>query len=71
MYKFSYDSVKRKYGEKAKLHYVDTDRIHKNISFLTNDIDSDIAEDVETRFDTSSYVLDRLLPEKKMKKQLD
>ena len=68
MYKFSYDSVKRKYGEKAKLHYVDTDRIHKNISFLTNDIDSDIAEDVETRL---SYVLDRLLPEKKMKKQLD
>ena len=28
----------------------------------TNDISTDIAEDVETTFDTSSYELDRALP---------
>ena len=28
----------------------------------TDDIYKDIAEDVETRFDTSNYELDRLLP---------
>ena len=28
----------------------------------TDDIYKDIAEDVETRFDTSDYELDRLLP---------
>ena len=31
----------------------------------TNDIYKDIAEDVETRFDTSSYELDRPLPKGK------
>ena len=34
----------------------------------TDDIYNDIAEDVETRFDTSNYELDRPLPKKKKKK---
>ena len=34
----------------------------------TDDIYKDIAEDVETRFDTSNYELDRLLPKGKNKK---
>ena len=43
-----------KYGEKARMSYIYTD-----ISFIvyikTDDIYKDIAEDVETRFDTSNY----------------
>ena len=34
----------------------------------TDDIYKDIAEDVETRFDTSNYELDRPLPKGKNKK---
>ena len=34
----------------------------------TDDIYKDIAEDVETRFDTSNYELDKLLPKGKNKK---
>ena len=34
----------------------------------TDDICKEIAEDVETRFDTSNYELDRLLPKGKNKK---
>ena len=56
-----------KYGEKAIMSYIYTD-----ISFIvyikTDDIYKDIAEDVETRFDTSNYELDRPLPKGKNKK---
>ena len=34
----------------------------------TDDIYKDIAEDVETRFDTSNYEFDRPLPKRKLKK---
>ena len=34
----------------------------------TNDIYKDIAEDVENRFDTSNYELDRPIPKEKKKK---
>ena len=37
----------------------------------TNNIYKDIAEYVETRFNTSNHELDRLLPKEKNKKQLD
>ena len=60
MYKFWYDLVKPKYGEKAKLCNIDTDSF---IVYIKNIyIYKDIAEDVETRFDTSDYELERLLP---------
>ena len=71
MYEIWYDYVKSKYGEKAKLCYMDTDGF---IVYLkTDDIYKDIAEDVETRFDTSNYELeynsiDRPLPKGKNKK---
>ena len=59
MYEFWYDYVKSKYGKKAKLCYTDTDSF---IVFIkTNDIYKNIVEDVETRFDTSNYELDRPL----------
>ena len=60
MYQFWYDYVKPKHGEKAKLCYVDTDSFIVYIK--TDDIYKDIAEDVETRFDTSNYELDRPMP---------
>ena len=66
MYEFWYDYVKPKYREKAKLCYMDL------YSFIvcieTENIYVDIAKDVETRFDTSNYELDGLLPEGKNKK---
>ena len=55
MYEFWYDCVKPKYGEKAQLCYVDTDSFIVYIK--TDDIYKGIAEDVETRFDTSTYEL--------------
>ena len=57
MYEFWYDYVKPKYGEKAKLCYMDTDSFIVYIK--TDDIYKDILEDVETRYDTSNYELDR------------
>ena len=50
MYLFWYDFLKPKYGEKAKLCYMDTDSFIFYIK--TEDIYTDIAKDVETRFDT-------------------
>ena len=71
MYEFLYDYVKPKYGVKLKLCYLDTDSFIVHIR--TEDIYKDIAEDVETRFDTSHYELecnstDRPLPKGKNKK---
>ena len=55
MYEFWYDYVKPKYGENAKLCYMDTDSFIVHVK--TDDIYKDIAEDVETRFDTSNFKL--------------
>ena len=66
MHEFWYDYVKPKYCEKAKLCYMDTDSFI--VSIKTDDIYKDIAEDVETRFDSSNYELDRLLHKRKKKK---
>ena len=48
------------------LCYMDTDGFF--IYIKTDDISNDIVEDVETRFDTSNYELDRSLPKGKYKK---
>ena len=53
MFEFRYDYVKQKYDKKTKLCYMDTDSLIVYIK--TDDIYKDIAEDVETRFDTSNY----------------
>ena len=63
MPEFWYDYVKPKYGEKTKLFYMDADSFIVYIK--TDDIYKDIAEDFETRFDTSNYELDRPLPKGK------
>ena len=51
MYEFGYNYIKPKYREKSKLCYMDTESFFLYIK--TGDIYKDIAEDVETRFDTS------------------
>ena len=51
MCEFWYDYVEPKYDKNAKLCHMDTDSFIVHVK--TEDIYKDIAEDVETRFDTS------------------
>ena len=53
MYEFWYDYIKPKYGDKARLCYMDTDSFIMHIK--TEDFYKDIANDVERWFDTSNY----------------
>ena len=66
MFEFWYNYAKPKYGENAKLCYMDTDSFIVHVK--TDDIYKDIAEDVEARFDTSNFEVDRPLPKGKNKK---
>ena len=66
MYEFRYDYMKPKYGDNVKLCYMDTDRFIMHIK--TEDFYKDIADDVEKRFDTSNYEVNRPLPAGKNKK---
>ena len=66
MYKFWYDYMKPKYDNDVKLCYMNTDSFILNIK--TNDFYEDITNDVENRFDTSNYEVNRLLPMGKNKK---
>ena len=66
MYEFWYDYMKPKYNDNVKLGYMDTDSFVMNIK--TNDFHKDIANDVEKRFDTSNYEVNRPLPTGKNKK---
>ena len=59
MYEFWYNYVKPKYGKNPKLCYMDTDSVIVHIK--TEHIYKDIAEDVETRFETSNFELNRTL----------
>ena len=66
MYEFWYDYTKPKYDDDGKLCYLNTDSF---IIFIkTEDFYEDIADDVEKRFDTSDYEIDRPLPTGKNKK---
>ena len=60
LYEFWYDYTKPKYGNDVKSCYMDTDSFIMNIK--TNDFYEDIANDVENRFDTSNYEVNRPLP---------
>ena len=66
MYEFWYEYMKPKYGNDVKLCYMDTDSFIMSIK--TNDFYKDIANDVEKRFGTSNYEVDRSLPMGKNKK---
>ena len=56
IYEFWYDYGKPKFGENAKLYYMDTD------SFIVNEKRDDIYKDVEKRFGNSNFEIDRQLP---------
>ena len=64
MHEFWYDCVKPKYGEKAKLCYMDTER---SIVYINSkDIYVDIAKGGKTRLYTSNYFkFQRPLPKRK------
>ena len=66
MFEFWYDYLKPKYVKNASLCYMDTDSLIVHVK--TNHIYKDIAEDVETIFDTSNFEIDRPLPKGKNKK---
>ena len=53
MYEFWYDYIKPKYGDKARLCYMDTDSFVMNIK--TDDFYKDINHDVDKWFDTSNF----------------
>ena len=69
MYEFWYDYVKPKYHQNGKLCYVDTESFI--IHTKTEDVYEDIADDVEKRFDTSNYEVNRPLPRGKNKKVIE
>ena len=66
MHEFWYDYMKPKYGDNVKLCYMDTGSFIMNIK--TEDFYKDIANDVEKRFDTSNYEVDRPLSTGKNRK---
>ena len=66
MYEFWYDYMKPKYDNNVKLCYMDTDGFIINIK--KEDFYKDIASDVENRFDTSNYEVNRPLPTRENKK---
>ena len=53
MYEFHYNYIKKKYEDKAKLLFTDTDSLMYEIE--TEDFYKDISKDVKNRFDTSDY----------------
>ena len=66
MYEFWYDYMKPKYNGNVKLCYMDTDSFLMNIK--TKDFYEDISSDVDKRFNTSNYEVNRPLPTGKNKK---
>ena len=69
MYWFWYDYMKPKYDKKARLCHNDTDSFIIHIK--TKDFYKDITDDVDERFDTSNYAVNRQLPTAKNKKRQD
>ena len=66
MNEFWYDYIRSKQNKKAKLCYMDTDSFIAYVK--TEDIYEDIVKDVEKRFDTSNYELERPLSKGKKQK---
>jgi hypothetical protein len=56
IFDFHYNYIKKKYGDRAKLLFTDTDSLAYEIK--TDDFFADIAPDVRSRFDTSEYASD-------------
>ena len=58
--------MKQRYGEKAKLCYIDTDSF--KVYIKTGDIYKDNVKEIGKRFDTSIYKLDRPSPKRRKKR---
>ena len=65
-YEFWYDYMKPKYGDNVKFCYMNTESFIMHIK--AEDFYKDTANDVEKRFDTSDYEVNRPLPTEKNKK---
>ena len=65
----NHEYMKPKYGDNVKLCNMDTDSVIMHIK--TEDFYKDIANDVEKRFDTSNYEINRPLPTEKNKKVIE
>ena len=61
MYKFFYDYLKPKYGQKLQLLYMDTDSFI--LSIETDDFFKDTKDDLKEWFDTSGYDMNMILPD--------
>ena len=68
MYDYWYNEMKPKYKDKIKLCYMDTDSFIMHIK--TENFYKDIADDVEKKYDTSNYTVERPLPMGKKKKKI-
>ncbi len=68
MYRFHYDYVKPKWGDKSSLLFTDTDSLCYEIK--TDDFYEDIKDDVSEWFDTSNYEKDHPLFSNNNKKQV-
>ena len=68
MYKFWYNYMKPKYGDNVKLCYMGTDSFIMHIK--KEDFCKDITNDLEKRFDTTNYEVNRALPTRKNKKMI-
>ena len=66
MYEFWYDDIKPKYVDNVTLCYMDTDSFIFHVK--TEYFYEDNVNDVEKRFDTSNYEVNRLLSKGKNKK---
>ena len=60
MYEYWYAEMKPKYGDRIRLCYMDTGNFIIHIK--TEDFYKDIADDVEKKYDTSNYTVERPLP---------
>ena len=69
MYELWYDYNEPKYQQNAKLCYVNTGSFI--IYIKTIDVCKDIADDVDKRFDTPNYEINRPLPTGKNKKVIE
>ena len=69
MYRFWYDYIKPKYQNNSKLCFMNTDSLI--IHTETEEFYKDIADEVEKRYHTSNYEVDRPLPKGMNKNVID